>query len=62
VGELTIFLASCEVQRSMLMSESGSRLEGSTGIVWKPSELSVGTLMNSAFCEAMAAIAVFKAL
>ena len=40
---------------SIRNSDSDSRLEGSVGIVWKPSELSVGTLMNSAFCDAMIA-------
>jgi len=56
--ELTIFSASSGVHFSIRNSDSDNRLEGSTGIVWKPSELSVGTLMNSAFCDAMVASVV----
>ena len=59
---LTIFTASSGVHFSIRNSDSDSRLEGSVGIVWKPSELSVGTLMNSALCDAMLADAVVEVL
>lgn len=44
------------------MSDSGSRLEGSTGMVWKPLVRSVGTLMKAAFCSAMVVVTVVEVL